>query len=71
MWTIRIFKVDNAMVYQILSMFTDMDAFVYMKQRRATQGSKAVFINIHKHFLGHDHVARKVPDAEGKLQNSH
>ena len=32
------FKIDNAMVYQILSkIFTDMNAFVHMKQRRATQ----------------------------------
>ena len=32
------FKVDNAMVYQIFSkMFTDMDAFVYVKQRRGMQ----------------------------------
>ena len=32
------FNADNAMMYQILSkMFTDMDAFVYVKQRRAMQ----------------------------------
>ena len=34
------FKVENDMVYQIFSkMFTDMDAFVYMKQRRSMQDS--------------------------------
>ena len=47
------FKVDNAMVYQSLSkMFTDMDAFVYVKQRRDTQDGQAVFFNVHKYFLG-------------------
>ena len=35
-----IFKVDNAMVYQIFSkMFIDMDTFVYVKQRRGMQDS--------------------------------
>ena len=34
------FKVDNVMVYQILSkVFTDTDAYVYLKQRKATQDS--------------------------------
>ena len=65
------FKVDNAMVYQMFSkMFTDMDAFVYVKQRRGMQDGQAVFFNIHKHFLGPDHVARHAADAKGKLQNS-
>ena len=32
------FKVDNALVYQILlKMFTDMDTYVYMKRRKGTQ----------------------------------
>ena len=32
------FTVNNALVYQILSkVFTDMDAYVYMKQRKSTQ----------------------------------
>ena len=66
------FKVDNAFVYQILSkIFTDMDTFVYVKQRRAMQDSPAVFFNIHKNFLGPNHVARNATDAEGRLQNSH
>ena len=30
-----------------------------------------MFFDIHKHFLGPDHVARQAIDAEGKLQNSH
>ena len=34
------FKIDNAMVYQILSkMFTNMIAFVYVKQRKSTLDS--------------------------------
>ena len=66
------FKVDNIMVYQILSKrFTNMDAFFYEKQRRATQDGQVVFINIHKHFLGSDHVIRQATDVEGKLQNFH
>ena len=60
------------MVYQILSkMFTDMDAFVYVKQRKAMQNGHVVFFDIHEHFLGPDHVARQAACAEGKLQNSH
>ena len=35
------------------------------------QDSQAVFFDVHKHFLGPDHVARKTADAEGKLKNSH
>ena len=67
-----IFKIDNAMVYQILSkVLTDMDAFVYLKQRKAMHDGQAAFFDIHKCFLGPDHVARQVTDAQGKLQNSH
>ena len=62
------FKVYNAIVYQILSkMFTDTNAFVYMKQSKATQYGQTVFFDIHKRFLGPDHVARQAPDAEEKL----
>ena len=43
------FMVDNAMMYQIFSrMFTDMDAFVYVKQRRDMEDGWAVFFNVHK-----------------------
>ena len=32
------FKIDNALMYHIFSkMFTDMDAYIYMKQRRGMQ----------------------------------
>ena len=58
------------MVYQNFSkVFIDMDAYVYMKQRKAMQDSLAVYFKVHKHFLGPDPVARKAEDAEGKLQN--
>ena len=30
-----------------------------------------MFFDIHKQFLGPDHVARRAADAEGKLQNFH
>ena len=60
------FKVDNAVVYQIHSkMFTDMDAFVYVKQRRGTKDGCTVFFDVHKHFLGLVHQARQAPDVEG------
>ena len=60
------FKNDDAMVYQIPSkVFTDMVAYVYVKQSKATQNDQAVFFDIH------NHVARQAADAEEKLQNSH
>ena len=63
-----IFKIDNALVYHILSnMLTDMYACVYMKQRRGIQDGQAVFFDIQKPFLGPDHVARQAPEAETKL----
>ena len=66
------FKVDNMMVYQMFSkMFTDMDTFVYVKQRRYMQESWVAFFDIHKCFFGLDHVARQAADVEGKLQNTH
>ena len=66
------FKIDNALVYQIPSkMFTDMDAYVYMKQRKAMEDCQAVFFNMHNHFLGSHHVARQATEAEEKLQNTH
>ena len=33
------FKIDNVLVYQILIVFMDMDAHVYEKQRKSTQGN--------------------------------
>ena len=45
------FKIDKAMVYQILSkMFADIDAFVYMKQRKAMQDGQAVFFDVHRNL---------------------
>ena len=55
------------MVYQMFSkMFTNMDTFIYMKQRRGTQNVQAVFFNVHKCFLGTYHVTKQATDAEGK-----
>ena len=50
-------------------MFTDMDTYVYVKQRKAMQDGQVVYFNIHKHFLGPNHVARQAADADRKLQN--
>ena len=66
------FKIDNALVFQILAMvFTDRHACVYMKQRKSMQDGWAVFFYDHKRFLGPDHVVRQAAEAEGKLKNSH
>ena len=66
------FKIYNALVYQILSkVFTDMDAYVYVKQRKWTKDGQAVFFDIRKHLLRPDHVARQAADTERKLQISH
>ena len=66
------FKVDDDMVYQILSKtFTDTNTYVYVKQRKAMQDGQAVYFDGHKHFLGPDHVARQVAEAKGKLLHSH
>ena len=53
------FKINNILVYQTLSkIFIDTDAYIYVKQKKSTQDSQAVFFNVYKHFLGPDHVAR-------------
>ena len=61
------FKVYIAIMYQ---MFSNMDTFVYVKQRRGMQDGQAVLFDVQKHCLDPDHVARQATDAEGKLQNS-
>ena len=57
------------MVYRILyKIFTDIEAHVYVKQKKSTQNCQAAFFDIHKQFLDPDHVARQATDAERKLQ---
>ena len=64
-------KIHNALMYQILlNMFMDTNAYVYMKQRKGTQDSPAVFFDVHKQFLGPDHVTRQAIETERKLQTS-
>ena len=66
------FKIDNALVYHILSkVFTDMIAYIYVKQRKAIQDIQAVYFDVQKHFLCPDHMARQATEVEGKLKNSH
>ena len=48
-------------------MFTDTDAYIYMKQRKGKQDSQAMFFDIDKQFLSPDHVARQATEAERKL----
>ena len=63
-------KINNALVYQILSkVFTDMDAYIYVKHRKAMQDRQAVYFDTHKHFLSPNHVVKQATDAEGKQQN--
>ena len=47
-----------------------MDAYLYMKQRKVTKDSQAVYFDIHW-FLCCDHVARQATETERKLQSSH
>ena len=66
------FKVNNALVYHILSMvFADTDACVNVKQRKSTQNGREVYIDIQKHLLGPNHAARQVADAVKMLQISY
>ena len=56
-------------MYQIISkVFTDMDAYVYMKQRKDLQDCQVVYFNVHRWFFGPDHVASYATEAERKLQ---
>ena len=68
---VNTFKIDNAMVYQILSVFTNTDTYVYRKQRKATQDGQALYFNIYKRFIGPDHVAMQAVDSEEKILNFH
>ena len=49
----------------------DIDAYVYVKQRKSMQDGKAMFFDIHKQYLGSDNVARQAAEAEEMLQASH
>ena len=63
-------KIDNSLVYQILSMiFMDIDVYVYMKQRKSTQNGQGVYFKLHKSFLSQSGM--HATELEKKLQNSH
>ena len=63
-----IFKINNALVYQILlKMITDKDACFYVKHRKNTENGQTMLFHVHKQYLGPDHVARQVVEAEKKL----
>ena len=66
------FKIDKALMYQILSkVFMDMHAYVNKKQRNSMQDGNTVYFNIHKQFLGPNHVVRQAVEAERNLQTFH
>ena len=46
----------------------NMEAYIYMKQRKGMQDGQAVLFDIHKQFLGPDHVACLATDKRRKLQ---
>ena len=53
------FKIANVLVYHFLSrVFMDMDAGVYMKQRKSVQDCSTVIFDIHNWFCYPDHVDR-------------
>ena len=52
-------------MYCILSkIFPDIDSCVKIKQRKGNLDSRAVYLNIHKHFLGSDHMTKQAKEAE-------
>ena len=67
-WQCNTFKMDNTLVYHILSMiFIDTDVYVCLKQRKRSKDGRSVFINIQKWFFDPDHVIRQATEAERKL----
>ena len=71
-WQCDTFKLDNALVYHnLLKIFIDTDACMYMTHRKSKYNGWAAFFDINKQFLCIDCVARQAPEAEQKLQNSH
>ena len=65
LYEVGTFKINNMLVCQIFcKIFMDTDAYVYVKQRRDLQDGQAVYFDIHKQFLGPDHVARQATKAE-------
>ena len=42
-----------------------------MKQRKSIWDGQAVFFDVHKQFLGPDHMIRQEAKTEKKLPNSH
>ena len=48
-WQCDTFKIDNACMYHIPSkIFMDMDAHVYLNQRKSNLDGQPVFFDIHK-----------------------
>ena len=59
-------------MYQILlNWLMDMDAYIYVKQKKSMQDGQAVFFDIRKQFLDTYHVTRQATDTERKLHCSH
>ena len=59
-WQCDTFKIDNVLVYHILSKnFIGINTYVYLNQRNYIQDGCAVYYNIHKQFLGPDHNDRQ------------
>ena len=55
-------------MYQILSkIWTDIVAYVYLKQKISMDNCSAVFFEVHKQFLDPNYEIRQATDAEIKL----
>ena len=65
------FKINNAMVYQILSkMFMDMDNYIYVKQRKSMQDGQCFSMSI-SNFLALSMWSGRPQSQNGKLQSYH
>ena len=49
----------------------DMSAYIYIKQRKITKDSWAVFFDIHKWFLIPDNMDKQAAESERMLQSMH
>ena len=68
-YQVNTLNIDNALVFQILSlMLTDMDAYFYVKLRKAKQDSWVLYFHVNKDFLGPDHVAGQAVEAEAEAE---
>ena len=59
------------MYHILLKIFTDIDAYVYIKQRESTQHVGTFSFAVNEQSLGSGYMARQVMEAVRKLQSYH